>query len=274
MIQYVEVDQKKVRMSRSGPQQAHSLVFLHGYPENLRLWDRAAERLAGTYDCIALDWPGMGDSEVWNGGATPRHMAARLSRILQEMRICRPALVATDMGAQAVLEFAAGFPDNVASVVVMNSLVFGDERTSWEIDLLRRYAFNRWALRALPRIIFWRACHTFLNRGETISAEVLDDFAKSFGKPEVRKFISKMCAGYQGALPSLPERYPQIQAPTLVLWAGGDAHFPAAHGKRLAGLIPNSRFEVLPAAGHWMAWTNADEVADRIENFLRDTIPV
>lgn len=270
MIQYLEVDHKKVRISRSGPKQAHSLVLLHGYPENLRLWDRAAERLAGKYDCIALDWPGMGESEDWKGGATPSHMAARLLRILQEMGICRPALVATDMGAQAVLEFAAGFPDNVASVVVMNSLVFAGESTSWEIDLLRRYGFNRWALQTVPRIIFWRARHTFLNRGETISAEVLNDFSKSFGKPEVRKFISKMCAGYQGALPSLPGRYPQIQAPTLVLWAGRDAHFPAAHGKRLAGLIPNSRFEVLPAAGHWMAWTHADEVADRIENFLLD----
>jgi len=196
-------------------------------------------------------------------------MATRLLRILQAMGLRRPTLVATDMGAQAVLEFAARFPENVASVVVMNSLVFADERTSWEIDLLRRYGFNRWALQTWPRIIFWRARRTFLNRGETISADVLDDFSKSFARPEVRKFISKMCAGYQGALPSLPGRYPEIQAPTLVLWGGRDAHFPAAHGKRLAGLIPNSRFEVLPAAGHWMAWTHADEVADRIENFLR-----
>lgn len=270
MIQYFEVDHKKVRISRSGPSHGHPLVFLHGYPENLRLWDRAAELLARNYDCIALDWPGMGESEDWKGGAAPRHMAARLLRILQGLGIHRPTLVATDMGAQAALEFAAGFPGNVASVVVMNALVCGDESTSREIDLLRRYGFNRWALRTLPGIIFWRARHTFLNRGETISAEVLHDFSNSFGKAEVRKFISRMCAAYQGALPSLPGRYVQIQVPTLVLWAGRDAHFPPAHGKRLAQLIRNSRCEVLPGAGHWMAWTHADEVADRIKNFLRD----
>jgi pimeloyl-ACP methyl ester carboxylesterase len=270
MIQYLEVDRKKVRISRSGPAKAHSLVFLHGYPENLRLWDRTAERLSRRYDCIALDWPGMGESEDWTGGAAPKHMAARLQRILQTLAIQRPTLVATDMGVQAALEFAAGFPENVATVVAMNALIADDESTSWEIDLLRRYGFNRWALRTMPRIIFRRARHTFLNRGETIGVEALHDFWNSFRKPAVRKFISKMCAGYQGTLPSLPDRYRQIQAPVLILWAEKDAHFPPSHGRRLAELISDSRLEVLASAGHWMAWTRADEVAERIERFLRD----
>ncbi len=259
---------KRLRVARLGD--GPPLVFLHGYPDNLQLWCELAPRLADRFQVIAFDWPGMGFSEAWPGGTTPAHMSDRLFTLLDTWKIDRANLVGIDMGGQPALAFAARHPDRIARLVVMNSLVFGDEKTSWEIRILRKFGWNRFIVRRLPRLVFWRARRTFLPRGVCLSEELSQDFWDSFRKPEVRSFIAKMCAGYQGTLPQLPELYGQIRCPTLALWAGQDKHFPTLHAERLHAAIRGSRLEIIPEAEHWMPWYLAEEVAKRLRAFLME----
>jgi pimeloyl-ACP methyl ester carboxylesterase len=149
----------------------------------------------------------------------------------------------------------------------MNSLVFGEEKTSWEIRILRQFGWNRFVLRRLPWLVFKRAEWTFLPRGVSLPCDLRADLWDSFRRPEVRTFVSRLCAGYQGTLPRLPELYGQVRCPTLVLWAGGDRHFPPVHAERLHAAVPGSRLEVLAGAEQWMPWYRAEEVAARIRVF-------
>ena len=149
----------------------------------------------------------------------------------------------------------------------MNSLVLWDEITSWEIALLRRFRLNRIIIRHLPRIVFHRAERTFLPRGVSLPLELRNDLWGSFQRVEVRKFISRMCAGYQGTLPRLPELYSRISCPTLILWGENDQHFPPAHGERLHRSISGSQLTIVPQAEHWMVWYLAEEVASAIKEF-------
>lgn len=253
---------KRLRIARlgSGP----PLVLLHGYPENLQVWSRLAPLLAHRFEVIAWDWPGQGYSDEWPGGATPQLLAKRLLAILDELQIARPIVVGMDMGGQPALVYAAQHPERIDRLVIMNSLVFGDERTSWEIYLLRKFGFNRFALRYLPGIIFRRAEATFLPPGAKLSAELRADFWSAFRNPNVRRFISKMCAGYQGMLPQLPALYKQIVCPTLVLWAERDKHFPLVQAERLQATIPAARLHVVPAGSHWMALERSAEIANEM----------
>lgn len=257
---------KRLRIARLGA--GPPLVLLHGYPENLQLWSRLAPLLAQRCEVVAFDWPGQGYSEEWLGGATPQLLAKRLLAIFDELRLERPIVVGMDMGGQPALAFAAMFPERIERLVVMNSLVFGDERTSWEIHLLRRFGFNRFALRYFPRIIFCRAEATFLPRGEKLAAALREDFWSAFREANVRRFVSKMCAGYQGTLPQLPALYEQIACPTLVLWAEHDKHFPLVQAERLQATIPNAQLQVVSAGTHWMALERASDVAAGILRWL------
>ena len=258
-------DGRRLRLARVGA--GPPLVLLHGYPDNLQIWCELAPRLADRFDVIAFDWPGMGQSEAWPGGTTPAHMADRLGALLDAWGIERATVVGMDMGGQPALAFAARLPERARALVVMNSLVFGDEETSWEIRLLRQFGWNRFVLRRLPRLVFWRALWTFLPRGVTLPAALRADLWDSFRRPEVRAFISRLCAGYQGTLPRLPELYGQVRCPTLVLWAGGDKHFPPVQAERLHTAVAGSRLEIVPGAEHWMPWYLADDVAGRIKAF-------
>ena len=253
---------KVLRVARLGT--GPPLVLLHGYPENLQVWCRLAPLLAPHFDVIAFDWPGQGDSDEWPGGATPQLLAKRLNIIFDGLCIHAPIVIGMDMGGQPALAYAALYPERIARLIVMNSLVFGDAPTSWEIRLLRKFGFNRLALRYLPGIIFRRAEATFLPRRTTLDQNLREDFWTSFRKITVRRFISKMCAGYQGTLPQLPALYAQIACPTLVLWAEHDKHFPVAQAHRLQAAIRNSELKIIPNGTHWMVLDRAKEVAESI----------
>lgn len=252
-------DGRHLRVARLG--NGPPLVLLHGYPDNLQLWSRLAPLLADSFDVIAFDWPGLGYSDEGPGGATPQFLAERLLKLCDELSVPRATVVGFDMGGQPALALAAQSPQRVEQLVVMNSLVFGDAPTSWEIRWLRRLGFNRWALRWLPHVVFRRAEHTFLPLGEQLDAPLHDDFWQAFRQPEVRRFVSKMCAGYQGMLPRLPALYATIRCPTLVLWAERDKHFPLEQARRLQAAIPHARLAIVEHGTHWMPIDRAAEIA-------------
>ena len=257
---------RRVRLARLGT--GPPLVLLHGYPDNLQIWCKAAPQLAEHFEVLAVDWPGLGYSDPWPGGATPMHLADRLRQLLDAWLIERASVVGLDMGGQPALAFAARHPQRIQRLVVVNSLVFGEEETSWEIRILRKFGWNRFILRWLPGVVFRRAERTFLPRGVRLPSELRADLWESFRRRAVRRFLIKMCAGYQGTLPRLPALYRQITCPTLVLWGEQDRHFPPVQAARLHAAVAGSCLHLLPGGTHWMAWHRADEVAGRIRSFL------
>jgi pimeloyl-ACP methyl ester carboxylesterase len=247
---------RRLRVARLGA--GPPLVLCHGYPDNLQIWCALAPRLAEHFSVIAFDWPGLGQSELWPGGTTPMHQGDRLATLLDEWQLDRAGVVGLDMGGQPALALAAQHPERVRQLVVMNSLVMWDEKTSWEIGLLRRFGFNRFALGRLPRVVFRRAERSFLPRGTSLDPELRADLWEAFSRPEVRAFLVRMCAGYQGTLPRLAALYPRVRCPTHIVWGAKDAHFPVVHAERLARLIPGARLTVLAAGHHWMPWHLAE----------------
>ena len=259
-------DGRRLRVARIG--HGPPLVLLHGYPENLQIWCEVALRLADDFEVIAFDWPGMGYSDAWSGGATPIHQAGRLRLLLDTWGIERAGIIGTDMGGEPALVFGARYPERCRHLVIMNSLVQWDAATSWEIRTLRHYRWNNLILSRLPWAVFLRAERTFLPRGIKLPPDLRADMWNSFKQPEVRRFIVRMCAGYQAQLPRLPEMAKHIACPALILWADHDAHFPKAQAEWLHSRIAGARLEIVQGTEHWMAWHRPDEVAQRIHAFV------
>lgn len=250
-LHYDTIDGRRLRMTRAGS--GPPLLLLHGYPDTLQFWSALAPRLSGRYEVIAFDWPGIGESEVWPGGATPFDLARRVAHMLDAWKIERATIVGHDMGGQAALAMASLEPSRVARVVVMNSLLFRDQPTSWEISLLRRFRINQFLLRSMPRAVFHRAVASSLAAGERLPEELREELWLQFRKPEARRFIVRMCAGYEGTLPRLASLYAGITVPTSIIWGERDRHFPPAHGRRLNSIVAQSTFTQIEGGEHWMA---------------------
>jgi pimeloyl-ACP methyl ester carboxylesterase/uncharacterized protein (DUF362 family) len=262
----LELPGGRVRLHRSGS--GPTLVCLHGYPENLQIFTRLTRALDGV-EVVAFDWPGQGASERRVGPTGPSASAEQLIEVLDGLGLDRVTLVATDMGAHPALVAASRFPTRVERVVVMNALLFGDGPTSWEIALMRRSGLNRAAFRLTPSVVWRRCLATFVD--DRLPEAHLDDMWSCFRQREVREHLIALCDATEAAFTGLPEDYWQIRAPVLVLWGTREAHFPMEQGERLAGLLPQARFERVDGGTHWMVWSHAERIADRIQRFLEET---
>ena len=244
------------------------LVFVHGYPDNLQIWSRLIGELDIDRRLVAFDWPGLGHSESFTGGATPFHLGRHFLAVIDSLELEQVVPVGFDMGAHAVVAATARQPERVHQLVLTNFLADGSVRTSWDIAVMRRLGLNRLVLRYGARVVFERAQRTFLESTGSLTAEVRNDMWRAFRRPEVRTHLRRMCVGYQAALPRVSGLYPDIEAETLVLWADSDPHFPLAQAQAVANGLPNVELQVLHGASHWMMFERAPEFARAIESFL------
>ena len=251
------IDGKELRAAHLGD--GPPLLLLHGYPDTLQIWSNLAPLLAAHFHVIAFDWPGMGESETWSGGATPYDLARRVVRLFDHWQFDRAIIAGHDMGGQAAIAVAVLAPERVERLVIMNSLVIPEAPTSWEIRLLRRFRINQWLLRHMPRVVFNRAVST--STDAPLPRDLRDELWSQFRKRETREFVVRMCAGYEGTLPRLAASYPSINVPTQILWAANDRHFPPHHGRILHERMPNADLHIIYDAEHWMVLTHASEIA-------------
>jgi pimeloyl-ACP methyl ester carboxylesterase len=61
--------------------------------------------------------------------------------------------------------------------------------------------------------------------------------------------------------------------PALVVWAEHDKLFPREHGERLAELLPQGRFELMPDSRTFIPMEQPERLAERIVEFLAESSP-
>jgi proline iminopeptidase len=99
------------------------------------------------------------------------------------------------------------------------------------------------------------------------------EFARFFAPPEG---TSRTGAAVLGRLRrdgyDWRDRLRALRAPTLVIQGERDP-FPADASQELAGLLPESRFALVPDAGHMPFWEAPEEFFDLVVSFLDATVP-
>jgi len=254
-------------ISPGAPTSSAPLVFVHGYPDNLQIWTKVIQQFPERR-CIAFDWPGLGHSQTYAGGATPFHLGRHLIALLDALGVDRAIPVGFDMGAHAVVSAAARSPERIEQLILTNFLADGTVKTSWDIAVMRRLGLNQVILRRAPKIVLRRAHQTFLTN-QKLTQPIRDDISSAFMRTEVRDHLCRMCAGYQAALPRVTALYPELDIPTLVVWADQDSHFPLAQAHALTAALPNASLEVLEGASHWFMWERAEDFASVVRGHWR-----
>ncbi|MGI4872079.1 MAG: alpha/beta fold hydrolase [Janthinobacterium lividum] len=67
--------------------------------------------------------------------------------------------------------------------------------------------------------------------------------------------------------PALRTQLPALQLPTLVLWGVSDRIVTPAYGRQFANLIPQARFELVNAAGHFPQIEQLGDVLEQLRQF-------
>lgn len=97
------------------------VVFLHGYLENMKMWNPLAGKLSENRQVILIDLPGHGRSKSYGKIHTMELMAQKVNEVLEDVDVSGVAMAGHSMGGYVTLAFAELFPEKLKSFILLNS---------------------------------------------------------------------------------------------------------------------------------------------------------
>lgn len=122
---YATVNGFKMHYWEGGKTGETPVVLLHGYAETSHMWLPLMPRLDDRRLVIAPDLRGAGASGKPEGGYDKKTMAQDIHALVQSLGIRKIKIVGHDIGLMVAYAYAAQYPDEVESVVLMDAFLPG-----------------------------------------------------------------------------------------------------------------------------------------------------
>ncbi|MCH4822634.1 alpha/beta hydrolase [Gramella lutea] len=109
------------------------LVLLHGFMEDVRIWDRIVKELKKERQVICIDLPGHGRSEGVSNEHSMKLMADAVNEVVKSLGLTEFSIAGHSMGGYVSLEFLKNFPMIIKSIMLINSTPLEDTVEKQEI---------------------------------------------------------------------------------------------------------------------------------------------
>ncbi len=251
------------------------MVFIHGWGGSARYWERTAQQLADTFDCLLYDLRGFGRSNVFptEGFECPGYeletYADDLAMLLDALGIGKIYLNAHSAGASIAVFFLNRYPERVERAILTCSGIFEYDEKAFNAF----YKFGGYVVKFRPRWLYGLPLmdrmfmKRFLHRSlpGTISRAFLNDF---------------LLANYQAALGTIftcvskkaaevmPQEFARVQVPTLLIAGDRDIIIPAAMGQQAAALNNLIDFVALTDTAHFPMLEDEPTYLHHVRQFL------
>jgi 3-oxoadipate enol-lactonase len=243
------------------------LTLLHGFSQDLHVWDAQVERLAGRFRLLRIDLRGHGGSSAPANGYGPVEHAADLLAVLDALSIAATHLWGTHTGAAIGLLLAIEHPDRVGSLVLEGPVIPGV---------------------ATPAVDEWQSRASSVARRDSVAAarslwfDQAPFFAAIRHDPERRRAAAHrgIIDRFSGApwlatepalpVPDVRNRLSSIRHRTLIVNGAADLPEFLATAELLERELSSSRRYLVPAAGAFPAWEAPDAVTPLVAQFLDD----
>jgi pimeloyl-ACP methyl ester carboxylesterase len=265
------------RSAGSGP----ALVLVHGITSTSATWANVLPYLAERFTVIAPDLLGHGESAKPRGDYSLGAYASGIRDLLLALGHDRATFVGHSLGGGVAMQLAYQFPEHCERLVLVSSGGLGRE-----INALLRAASLPGSELVLPLLVDDRVVGAGRVVGRLLSrvglrvhtdvGEVLRGHA-SLSDGEAR------AAFLHTLRPIVDLRGPRVDAtdrlylaesiPFLIVWGERDPIIPVEHGRAAHRLVPNSRLEIFPAAGHFPHLDDPLRFVRLLGDFLQTTEP-
>jgi pimeloyl-ACP methyl ester carboxylesterase len=265
------------RLLGEGP----ALVLIHGITSSSRTWRAVMHGLAEHHTVIAPDLLGHGRSGKPRGDYSLGAYASGVRDLLAVLGFSKLTVVGHSLGGGIAMQFAYQFPERMERLVLVDSGGLGEE-----VSLALRAATLPGAEFVLPllfgpvtRNVGRTAGRLLGGLGLRANANVrgLAEGLDSLGDSDTRRaFVhtARSVIDPRGQRVDARDRLYLAEAvPTLLIWGAKDPIIPLAHGRRAHELMPNSRLEVFPGAGHFPFNDDPERFVEVVTDFVATTEP-
>jgi pimeloyl-ACP methyl ester carboxylesterase len=253
-----------------------AVVFAHGAAVNGDLWRKVAPELVGDHRCIVPDLPLGGHSLPLRGEADLSLFGAAdiLASFLDALDLSDVTLVANDTGGAISQALVGRWPERIGRLVLTSCDAF-DNYPPKAVAYLKPTARvppafwlltqSMWLkpIQRLPIAYGW-ATH------EPIEPRIMDSYlgALRTNRGVRHDFAGLLRAADPRDCERAAEGLPGFDKPALVAWAADDKFFPREHGRRLAELLPQGRFELVEGSRTFIPEDNPARLVGLVRDFL------
>lgn len=267
-----------------GPDDAPTLLFVHGFPELWYTWRKQLPEFSRDYRCVAIDMRGFNLSSQPPDVASYKAnlLVADLCAVIRELGAPVHAVIAHDWGGAVAWSLAAQHPDLMKKFVVLNSphaILFANALVN-DREQAAASEYMNWLRRpgceaALAEDDFQRLFAMLGDLSETERAEYracwqlgltggCNYYRVSPLHPDTPEAPGKVAAV---AAALKPEQF-RVTVPTQIIWGTGDRALRPILIDGIEEHVPNLRLHRIEGAGHWLARENAVDVNAVIRDFL------
>jgi pimeloyl-ACP methyl ester carboxylesterase len=275
--QTIEIHGQPVTYHRmgSGP----PVLLVHGITSSSRTWKSVMPRLAEKYTVIAPDLLGHGRSSKPQGDYSLGAYASGMRDLLVALDVPKATVVGHSLGGGIAMQFGYQFPDRISRLVLVDTGGIGREVTP-----ALRAATLPGAEYVLP-LLFTPTLHDaglkvrnflagFGLRGSADVEGVAEGFASLTEADARRAFVHTVRSVIDptGQRVSAADRlYLTADIPSMIIWGDHDRIIPVAHADLAHELMPGSRLEIFPGAGHFPFNDDPDRFIRVFDEFIDET---
>ncbi len=260
---------------RDHPGRGPAVLLLHGFPDNLHLYDHVVDRLEGIRT-ITFDFLGYGASDKPAGHRYTFDGVTRdLAAVIDTLALDDVVLVPHDYSGLPAFDWALSNRDRVAGMVLLNTF-YGNWpglRTPEAIFL-----FSRPGLRVVARPVSarfdlfarlyrWQIGTRFITEPEVARAMVPTLLAQFEATPSAKQAFFDLNADLRSAIGLRTGRASELAAldvPVDVVFGELDHTLTGDLGRYVASLLPDARLRPIADAGHFPQLDRPAIVAQRI----------
>jgi pimeloyl-ACP methyl ester carboxylesterase len=270
-------DRGVINVVERGSELDPPIVLSHGVTLSVRTWFYQLEELPKEgFRTIAYDHRGHGLSVPGDEGHSVENLGRDLKTVLEGLDLRGAVLVGHSMGGVAVQSFVTAYPEvaaeRVAGIVLLSTLAytaFGSRptRTKARMERMFNWAPDAQWLWDAPNLGFLAARVGFGPHPHPSHVELTRRMLAEC-PPETRLAAPRALIGLD-----LTAKLPNIRVPTLVIGGTADVLTPPAEARRIAGLVPGARLELMDGGGHMLMFERTEEINRLIVDFARSLRP-
>lgn len=214
--------------------------------------------------------PGYGASSKDPGHAVSLDVQGELlTDLLGRWDLRAPHVVAHDYGGAAALRARLLHGARFASLALVDVVALAP----WGSDFFRLVRDHHDVFTQLPVTVHAAALRAYIASASYagLTADQADNLAGPWlGAVGQAAFYRQIAQADQAFTDAVEPLYPSVGLPTLIVWGEQDRWIPVDRARRLAGLIPGARLELIAAAGHLVQLDQPVALATTLHRWLGD----
>ncbi|MEA2636698.1 MAG: hypothetical protein QOH92_3465 [Chloroflexota bacterium] len=249
--------------------QGPAVLLLHGIPSSSYLWRDMIDPLSTSFDVLAPDLLGYGDSDKRLDADLSIAAQARYMVVFMEtLGVHQAAVVGHDIGGGVAQLMAVDEPGRAARLILIDTAV----DNNWPVPVVARLKEPAWD-QIMVNIDMRKGLREGLEKGMVTPGRVTDEVVDEWTRPFQdlggrRAYLRAARALNNRDLVGRSKHIEEIETPTLILWGADDAYLEPRWAEVLQRKFRNSTVEIIDPGGHFLPLDRPDAVVEAITRFL------